>query len=149
MREKKWTVCPVCGARDSMKKKGAQSIRRVARGYSPVEIEDLDGHFCEQCGDGFWSLKSERKITRVLAKHMAEEDASRVVAGELASVPEAAEILQVSRQAVHKMMNEGRIRYVQTPSLRLPIRADLKPERDKVLAAHGRRAPSRGAPISR
>jgi excisionase family DNA binding protein len=126
MRQKKWIDCPVCGAKHTMKKQTGIAHRFHPRGYPPVDIEGLDGQFCESCGDGFWSLKSEKTISRALGEHMAKEDAGRLVANELASVPEVAEHLKVSRQAVHKMMDEGRLRYVQTRSLRLPVRASME-----------------------
>jgi excisionase family DNA binding protein len=109
-----------------MKRQVSIRQRFHPKGYAPVEVDELDGQFCQTCGDGFWSLKSEKAISRTLGEHMAKEDAGRLVARELASVQEVAEVLQVSRQAVHKMMNEGRLRYVQTPSLRLPVRASVE-----------------------
>ncbi|MBI2434479.1 MAG: hypothetical protein HYV26_16600 [Candidatus Hydrogenedentes bacterium] len=128
--------------------------RFIPRGYIPVEVKGLDGQFCEACGDGFWSLKSERKITQALTEHMAKEDARRIVASELASVAEAAKLLGVTRQAIHKMMNEGRLRYVQTPSLRLPIREFLEQAERKPWKAHrkpaarpSKRASSRSARV--
>jgi excisionase family DNA binding protein len=126
MREKNWIDCPVCGAKRTMKKQTSIAHRFHPRGYTPIDIEGLDGQFCEVCADGFWSLKSEKIISRTLGAHMAKEDAGRLVANELASVPEVAEHLKVSRQAVHKMMDEGRLRYVQTRSLRLPVRASME-----------------------
>jgi hypothetical protein len=131
MKEKKWIDCPVCGSKGTMRVQKHLHQRFNTAGYAPIDVEELDGQFCEVCGDGFWSLKSERRITRELREHMAREDAGRIVASELASVPEAAEMLQVSRQAVHKMMNEGRLRYVLTPSLRLPIRQAVERVREE------------------
>ncbi len=126
MQESIGEDCPLCGTKKSMKTAKRLSTRRIPRGYPPLDIDGLEGQFCDVCGDGFWTPKSEQTISRLLAEHMAKHDAERVVASELASVAEAAEALNVTRQAVHKMMNEGRLRYVQTPSLRLPIRAYLK-----------------------
>jgi predicted site-specific integrase-resolvase len=57
---------------------------------------------------------------------MAREDAKRTVASDLATVKDAAEFLGVTPQAVHKMMTDGRLRYVETPGLRLPIRKGLE-----------------------
>ena len=138
MREKKWIDCPVCGASRTMRKQTAIRHRFHPRGYTPIDIDGLDGQFCEACGDGFWSLKSEKTISRTFGEHMAHEDAGRLVARELASVSEAAEVLNVSRQAVHKMMDEGRLRYVLTRSLRLPVRASMED-----LVQQKRRGPGR------
>ncbi|MBX3178341.1 MAG: hypothetical protein KF886_13355 [Candidatus Hydrogenedentes bacterium] len=71
-------------------------------------------------------MRSERRITRLLAAHKAEFDAGRVVAAELASVREGAEALGVTVQAIHRMMDEGRLRYVLAGGTRLPIRKDLE-----------------------
>jgi YgiT-type zinc finger domain-containing protein len=133
MREKKWTDCPACGAKKSMQVRRAIRERFNPAGYSPVDISGLDGQFCESCGEGFWSLKSERKIARALAKHMAKEDSTRVVAAELASVHEAAKVMRISVQGVHKMMDEGRLRYALAAGRRLPIRKDLA---EKARAKH-------------
>lgn len=126
MREKKWIDCPACGARKSMRIKKRLDERFHPAGYPPLDITGLDGQFCGSCGEGFWSLKSERRIARLLAEHMARHDATRVVAAELASVQEAAKAMHVTVQGVHKMMDEGRLRYVFAGGSRLPIRKDLK-----------------------
>lgn len=124
--DKHWKDCPVCGARSSMRVEKGRIERFNPAGYPPVEVNELDGQFCEECGDGFWSAKSERRITQRLAEHMADYDGRRIVAAELASVKEAAESLQVTVQGVHKMMKEGRLRYVVAGGARLPIRSELK-----------------------
>lgn len=126
MRKKKWTNCPSCGARKSMQARKNLTERVHPAGYPPLDIKGLDGQFCESCGEGFWSLKSERRIARLLAEHMARHDATRVVAAELASVQEAAKAMHITVQGVHKMMDEGRLRYVFAGGSRLPIRKDLK-----------------------
>jgi YgiT-type zinc finger domain-containing protein len=125
MREKKWVDCPACGAKGSMQPRKNLSERFHPAGYPPLDIEGLDGQFCDACGDGFWSLKSEARMARLLAEHMAQHDSARVVASELASVQEAAEAMQITTQGVHKMMKEGRLRYAVAGGLRLPIRKAL------------------------
>ena len=138
MREKKWIDCPVCGSKGSMRKK--RGIRELAelKGYPSVEIDGLSGQFCEICGDGFWSLRSERKIARELTEHMAQHDATRVVAADLSSVQEAAKALHVTPQGVHKMMDDGRLRYVYAGGFRLPIRKYVA-EKAKLKARGGNR----------
>ena len=125
MREKIWIDCPACGARKSMRHKKGLTERFHPSGYPPLDIDGLDGQFCELCGEGFWSLKTERSIARLLGEHMAEHDAKRVVVAELASVQEAAKAMGVSVQGIHKMMDEGRLRYVTAGGSRLPIRKNL------------------------
>ena len=126
MREKKWIDCPACGLKESMHATKNLDERLNPKGYPPLDISGLDGQFCSSCGEGFWSLKSERRITRFLAEHMARHDAKRIVAEELASVQEAAQMMHVTVQGIHKMMREGRLRYVLAGGIRLPIRKDLK-----------------------
>lgn len=125
MREKKWIDCPVCGAKGSMQAKKGLRERFNPAGYTPVEVEGLAGQFCGVCGEGFWSLAAERTIARALAAHRAAEDSTRIVASELASVQDAAKALLITVQGVHKMMDEGRLRYVIAGGSRLPIRKDL------------------------
>ena len=125
MREKEWIDCPACGAKRSMHKKKNQTERFIPSGYPPLDVSGLEGQFCKSCGEGFWSLKSERLIARLLAEHMARHDATRVVAAELASVQEAAKVMHVTVQGIHKMMDEGRLRYVVAGGSRLPIRKYL------------------------
>ncbi len=126
MREKKWIDCPACGAKKSMHSEKNLSEGFHPSSYPPLDVSSLDGQFCDACGEGFWSLKSERRIACLLAQHMAAHDATRVVAAELASVQEAAKAMRVTVQAIHKMMDEGRLRYVVAGTSRLPIRKDLK-----------------------
>lgn len=125
MREKKWVDCPACGAKGSMRPKAKLGERFHPAGYAPLDVTDLRGQFCDACGEGFWSLASQRRIARLLAEHMAAEDARRVVAAELASVQEAAQAMHITVQGVHKMMRDGRLRYVIAGGVRLPIRKDL------------------------
>lgn len=125
MRTKQWTDCPVCGAKNTMRVRKNMGERFIPKGYPPLDMDDLDGQFCESCGDGFWSVKSERRIARLLAEHMADHDATRVVAAELASVKEAADAMHITVQGVHKMMNEGRLRYVVAGGSRLPLRKSV------------------------
>jgi len=126
MKEKVWYDCPACGSKGTMSKKKNLAERFLPSGYPPVDVDGLDGKFCEVCGEGFWSLKSERRIAAQLAEHMAEHDSGRVVAAELASVNGAAKRLRMTVQGVHKMMETGRLRYVMAGGRRLPIRRDLE-----------------------
>jgi YgiT-type zinc finger domain-containing protein/excisionase family DNA binding protein len=125
MREKKWVDCPVCGTKGSMRHKTGLKERFNPPGYMPIEIKGLDGSFCQECDDGFWSLKSKAEIARQLAEGMADQDSKRIVASEIASVKEAAALMHVTAQGIHKMMNDGRIRYVFAAGRRFPIRKDL------------------------
>jgi len=125
MREKKWVDCPVCGAKGSMRYVKGITERFNPPGYEPIEATGLDGSFCQECGDGFWSLKSKAATAKQLAENMAEQDSRRIVASEMVSVKEAAKVMHVTPQGIHKMMDEGRIHYVYAAGLRFPIRKDL------------------------
>jgi YgiT-type zinc finger domain-containing protein len=109
-------------------------------GYASIEVKGLDGQFCGLCGEGFWSLKSERKIAKELSEHMAKQDSTRIVAADIASVQEAAKAMKVTQQGVHKMMREGRLRYVFAAGHRLPIRKYLKQKSN--ISAHATRRPA-------
>lgn len=135
MREPDWTCCPCCGAKGTMQRQSGRTERFNPAGYAPVEVGGLDGCFCTSCGDGFWSLKSERKIAVALAEHMARQDSQRIVAAELASVKEASDAMQINVQGVHKMMKEGRLRYVLAAGHRLPIRMYMPPADTRVETA--------------
>lgn len=146
MRDKKWVDCPVCGAKDAMRYKKGLRKRFNPPGYEPIEVKGLDGAFCRECGDGFWSLKSKAAIAKQLAENMATQDSKRIVASEMVSVKEAAKVIRVTPQGIHKMMDEGRIRYVYATGLRFPIRKDLteKAVSFKGLVAAGKRHVSSG-----
>lgn len=126
MREKKWVDCPVCGSKNSMKTRRGVTERFELAGYpAPEKLSGLSGQFCTACGDGFWSLASERTIARHLARHMAVHDSKKIVAADLESVQETAKTLRVTAQGVHKMMESGRLRSVFVAGKRLPVRADV------------------------
>jgi len=125
MQEKTWIDCPSCGSKNSMHYRQGIEECFEPKGYPPLTIEGLDGQMCDVCGDGFWSRKSERAISRILCEHEAEHDAKKIVAAEIASVQEAARALGITVQGVHKMMREGRLRYVYAAGKRFPIRKEL------------------------
>jgi len=129
MRERKWVDCPNCGAKGSMEFRTGLTEWREPKDYPPLEIPDLEAHICNICGEGFWTRASEKMIAAASAEHRARHDSGRIVAAELASVSEAAQALQVSVQAVHQMMDSGRLRYTYAAGLRLPIRKYLAPEK--------------------
>ncbi len=141
MREKKWIDCPVCGTKGSMRYSKGLMERFNPPGYEPIEVSGLDGSFCQECGDGFWSLKSKAAIAKELADSMAKQDSKRIVASEMLSVKEAAKLMRVTPQGIHKMMDEGRIHYVYAAGLRFPIRKDLT---EKAAAFKGLLAAGKG-----
>ncbi|MDO8520277.1 MAG: hypothetical protein Q7T11_08980, partial [Deltaproteobacteria bacterium] len=62
----------------------------------------------------------------LVGEHKAKTDSQRIVASELMDVAEAKEILGVSRQRFHQMMDEGKVPYVFINHLRLPIRKGVE-----------------------
>lgn len=125
MKQKKWKHCPVCGAKNSMKKKKAlqQTIR--LKGYPPLTVKNLEGFECSRCREAIVTIHACRRVDRLVAKLRAKVDSTKVVAAELMEVSKAKKVLHVSRQRVHQMMSDGKIPYVYIGSTRFPIRASL------------------------
>ena len=145
MQKKAWSDCPVCGSKGTMRREKRAEKRMRPRGYPPVDIDDLEGQFCKVCGDGFWSPRSQRKITDTLAEHCARYDSERVVAAELLSVKDAAQQLEMTVQGIHKMMKEGRLRFVYAGNMRLPLRKEVEERRGAPHPPKRRSASTRSA----
>jgi len=124
MKEKKWTDCPSCGSKGSMERRHNVTETYRHSGYVPITISHLDGYFCQVCGDGIFSISSERTINATLAREKALQDSRRVVAADLVDIDDVAKILSVTRQRIHQMMDEGKIQYVFVGSKRYPVRQD-------------------------
>jgi YgiT-type zinc finger domain-containing protein len=122
MKEKIWKDCPSCGSKDSMKFKKNLKKKFNYLQYGSILIEKLDGYECSNCKDVIFTKKSQSLINSKVAELKAKVDSDRIVASQLASVDEVAKKFKVSRQAVHKMMNTGRIRYVFVGDIRLPLK---------------------------
>jgi YgiT-type zinc finger domain-containing protein len=123
---KKWKDCPSCGAKNSMKNKTNISETYTSSGYKPITIHSLDGYFCSVCSEGFFSLKSEKIINSRLADEKAKQDSDKIVASELIEIDAVAKKLSVSRQRIHQMMNEGKIKYVYVGKLKFPLKSGLQ-----------------------
>jgi excisionase family DNA binding protein len=122
MKEKVWKDCPSCGSKDSMKFKKDLKEKLKYLDYGNLLVEKLEGYECSKCKDVVFMKKSQSIINSKIAELKAKVDSDRIVASKLASVDEIAKRLKVSRQAVHKMMNNGRIRYVFVGDIRLPLK---------------------------
>ena len=105
-----------------MKSKKNLSETYLPQGYTAITIKNLDCQFCNICGDGFYSLKSEKIIKATMAEEKARQDSGRTVASELIEIETMASLLSISRQRVHQMMDEGKIRYVFVGKLRFPVK---------------------------
>jgi YgiT-type zinc finger domain-containing protein len=126
MKEKKWVDCPSCGSKGSMKYK--KSITETYRnaGYEPISVEHLDGYYCAVCGDGIFTIKSNKRIMAELAEEKARQDSKRIVASDILDVDSIAKKLSVTRQRIHQMMDEGKISYVYVGKYRFPVRGNEK-----------------------
>src|SRR3990167_948809 len=127
MKQKKWKHCPVCGAKDSMKKK--KTLRQTIRlkGYPLLTVKNLEGFECSFCKEVIVTIHACRRVDRLAAEHKAKVDSKKIVAAELMEVSKARKVLHVSRQRVHQMMLNGKIPYVFVGSTRFPIRSGLMP----------------------
>jgi YgiT-type zinc finger domain-containing protein len=122
MKEKKWIDCPSCGSKGSMKLKNNVSETYRNPGYGPITVKQLDGYFCAVCGEGIYTIKSNKKIVSTLADEKARQDSKRIVASEILDVESVAKTLAVTRQRIHQMMDEGKISYVYVGKYRFPVR---------------------------
>lgn len=122
MKEKKWVDCPSCGSKGTMKYKKGMSETYRNPGYEPITVTHLDGYFCSACGEGIYSIKSNKNITSKLTDEKARQDSKRIVASDLIDVDSVAKKLSVTRQRVHQMMDEGKISYVYVGKHRFPVR---------------------------
>lgn len=122
MKEKKWVDCPSCGSKNSMVLKSNLTENYHVKDYGSVKITGLAGHFCKVCKDGFYNIKSQNHINSTVAAFKARQDSNSVVAAELVSVDEMAKRLKRTRQSIHKMMNNGKIKYVFVGDIRLPLK---------------------------
>ncbi|EKO51669.1 hypothetical protein LEP1GSC132_0304 [Leptospira kirschneri str. 200803703] len=122
MKDKKWIDCPSCGAEESMVFKSDVTENYSIKDYGSIKITRLDGYFCKVCKDGIFTRRSQNHINSVIAEFKAKKDAEVTVAADLISVDQMAKRLKLSRQSIHKMMNDGKIRYVFVGDIRLPLK---------------------------
>jgi YgiT-type zinc finger domain-containing protein len=125
MKNKKWTDCPSCGAKGSMKlKKGIKEIYQV-KNYGTIPISDLSGYECSKCNERIYLIKSSNKINSAITDLKAKKDSDIIVASQLVLVEEFMKKLGKSRQRIHQMMEEGKIQYVYIGNLKFPLRSEL------------------------
>ena len=122
MKDKKWIDCPSCGSKNCMVFKTNLAENYQVKDYGSFRINGLAGYFCKICKEGFYNIKSQNHINSAMAELKARKAASSVVAAELISVDEMAKKLKRTRQAIHKMMHAGKIKYVFVGDIRLPLR---------------------------
>jgi Ser-tRNA(Ala) deacylase AlaX len=122
VREKMWNDCPSCGTVGSMKKKVNLKDNLIVKDYGKISLDHLEGYECSKCHDAIFSKRSQSMINAKIAELKAKVDSNKIVASQLASVDEMAKKYKITRQAIHKMMNNGKIRYVFVGDIRLPLK---------------------------
>lgn len=128
-KDREWIDCICCGALGSMvfKNDVSQTFGSPKFGIEPYEITGLAGHFCTECGDGFFTQKSERKIDAIMGYHHAIRNAKITLFCDLVEPEYMAKALGITRQAVHAMMKAGRIKYALLDTgLKLPLKSELE-----------------------
>ena len=124
MKEKRWIDCPICGAKTTMKHRSGISEKIKREGYKPFVIGDLEGQFCTKCGEGFLSIKSKKSFYAQYYEEIAKQDSEKTLVSEVMEVKELADILGVTKQRVHQMMQEGKVPSVFFGKNRMPKRLD-------------------------
>jgi YgiT-type zinc finger domain-containing protein len=131
MKDKKWIDCPSCGEKNSMIFKSDHTETYSVKSYGNIKIPNLEGFFCKSCKDGIFTKKSQNIINAAVAELKAKKDADVTVASDLISVDEMAKKLKLTRQSIHKMMNIGKIRYVFVGDIRLPLKNQKLPQKER------------------
>lgn len=122
MKSDNFKNCPVCGAENSVKERLNFKDIITPEGYTAIEIGPLNGHFCNKCGEGFLDKESEKLFDKQIAEGKARQDSERLVISEITDVDFVVKRIKVSRQRIHKMMEEGKLPYVFIGDRRYPIK---------------------------
>ena len=63
----KWVDCTICGAKNNIVYKENLVQEFKHKGVSiGIVIKNLDGYFCSECNDGFYTEASQKKIDSIL-----------------------------------------------------------------------------------
>jgi len=114
--------CPVCGAKDSMKVRINFTDTVTPEGYTSIKTGPLNGRFCKKCGEGFLNRDSEKLFDKQIAEGKARQDSNRLVISQITDVDSVVKIIKVSRQRIHKMMEEGKLPFVFIGERRYPVK---------------------------
>lgn len=114
--------CPICGAENSITESKNFTDIVTPEGYTAIKTGPLNGHFCSKCGEGFLDRESEKLFDKQIAEEKARQDSRRVTASEITDVDSVVKKINVSRQRVHKMMEEGKLPYVFIGGRRYPVK---------------------------
>lgn len=121
MKSDKLKDCSVCGAENSIKERINFNDIVKPDGYTAIETGPLSGHFCSKCREGFLDRESEKLFDKQIAEGKARQDSKRLVISEITDVDSVVKKIKVSRQRIHKMMEEGKLPYVFIGDRRYPI----------------------------
>ncbi|MEM7181439.1 MAG: hypothetical protein AAF518_11040 [Spirochaetota bacterium] len=127
-----FTDCPSCGAKDSMVLKTNVSKTYKSKNIAPFVMDDLQDHFCSECGDGIFRKLSQNKIRRAMAYHISLRLATITPLSELLTEEEFAKALGVSSRYVTKLIHQGRVEYaVHSSGLKFPIHSEVERLQEK------------------
>ena len=127
-----FTNCPSCGAKNSMVCKTNVSKTYKSQNIAPFVVDELQGHFCNECGDGIFRKLSQNKIRRAMAYHIGLRLAKITPLAELLTEEEFAKALGVSSQYVAKLIHQGRVEYaVHSSGLKFLFRSEVKRLQEK------------------
>ena len=126
MKQKEWKDCPVCGKKGSMKLKKRLFDVVELKGYEPIRVGPLEAFICNNCGDGFNTIKSSRMRKAQIAEGRARQDSERTVVTDVIDINTLAGKLSVSRQRIRQMMEEGKIPYVFVSGIKYPVKSDVE-----------------------
>lgn len=126
-KDKEWVDCPLCGRKGSMVFHKNISRTYKSKNIKKFEVTGLEGYFCINCKDGFFTRRSMNKIRAEMVYHKAKYLSSIVTLSDLVPSNEVAEVLGVSKQRVSTMIKEGLIKYAMNDSgVKLPLKSELE-----------------------
>ena len=108
MRDKVWKNCPSCGSENSMQHSQKLVFQSKKLG---IHLKNLQGYECGVCHDAIFTTAANNRVQAAISRAQALRDAEQMTP-QLMLTADAAKELHVSVQAIHKMMQQGRLAYV-------------------------------------
>ena len=65
--------CSLCGAKESVEYKKNLTEAFDNKKDPAITLSFLDGYFCKECNEGFWSEWSERRINKAIKKALEQQ----------------------------------------------------------------------------
>jgi YgiT-type zinc finger domain-containing protein len=67
MKDKVWKDCPICGMKNSMEfREGVKFHVGTRKNLVERTVTGLSGFFCTECGEGFFSEESNKRVNDAL-----------------------------------------------------------------------------------